>query len=254
LLAVILLVPTSLILGKSLFYPAPVNDYLIIFLSGALGIGIADTMFFRSLNLLGAGMSAIVDCLYSPFIIGLSTLCLNERLSIIQYVGVVMIISAVLTATQKKGRGKINRHDLVWGVFWGAMAMAVMAVGIVIVKPLLERSPLLWVTQMRLLSGALVLILILFLHPRRRRIIESLYAVKNWHYTLTGSFLGAYLSMILWLAGMKYTQASAAAALNQTSNIFIFIFASIFLKEEFNLQRVLAILLAVTGVLIVTFS
>ena len=60
--------------------------------------------------------------------------------------------------------------------------------------------------------------------------------------------------MMLWLAGMKYTLASTSAALNQTSNIFIFIFAAIFLKEKINLQRVIAILLGVSGVFLVSFG
>jgi drug/metabolite transporter (DMT)-like permease len=53
--------------------------------------------------------------------------------------------------------------------------------------------------------------------------------------------------MFVWLAGMKYTQASIASALNQTSTIFIFIFAAIFLKESINLKRTIGIILAFIG-------
>ena len=73
----------------------PAYDYWMLLVSGALGIGISDTFFFMSLNRLGAALSAIVDCLYSPFIIGLSVLWLGESLSVIQILGVVMIVSAV---------------------------------------------------------------------------------------------------------------------------------------------------------------
>ena len=66
-MAGVLLVPTALLFGENLLRPAPIEDYLLLLLSGVLGIGIADTLFFKSLNALGAGLSAIVDCLYSPF-------------------------------------------------------------------------------------------------------------------------------------------------------------------------------------------
>jgi drug/metabolite transporter (DMT)-like permease len=54
--------------------------------------------------------------------------------------------------------------------------------------------------------------------------------------------------------GMKYTQASIAAALNQSNNVFIFILAALFLKEPINQQRLVGIILAVTGSFLVIFG
>jgi len=106
-LAIVLLIPTLFLFKEQIFRDVPANDYLLLLLSGGLGLGIADTLFFKSLNLLGASMSAIVDCLYSPFIISLSIVFLNERLSLIQFIGVFMIVSAILTGMSKKSSGNI---------------------------------------------------------------------------------------------------------------------------------------------------
>lgn len=246
-------IPTILICNRTLFCQAPLHDYLILLASGALAIGLADTMFFKSLNLLGAGLSAIVDCLYSPFIIILSILFLGERLNLFQVIGACMIVSAVLTATSIKGRGTLDKKDLFRGVVWGALAMASMAVGVVMIKPVLNRSSLLWVTEVRLIGGSLTLLLLLLFNKNRTGIIQSLFSAKSWHYTVFGSLIGSYVAMVFWLAGIKYTQASIAAALNQTSNIFIFIFAGIFLKETINRYRLAAIAIAVAGAILVTF-
>lgn len=254
LLAVVLFIPTLYIFGGTYLGKAPVNDILLLLLSGALGIGIADTLFFKCLNKLGAGMTAIIDCFYSPFIIVLSIIFLGESLTAIQVFGVVLIISAVLTATHPKGRGDINRNDLLWGIIWGILSIASNAIGLVMIKPILEYSPLLWAVEVRLIGGVIILMLVLLFHPLRRKIILSLYSSKSWRYTISSSFFGTYLAMLLWLAGMKFTQASIAAALNQTSNIFIFIFAAFILKEKINLQRTIAIIVAVIGVFIVTFA
>ncbi|MCP4566365.1 MAG: DMT family transporter [FCB group bacterium] len=254
LLAVILVIPTVMIMGESLTRSASTNDYLLLLISGALGIGIADTLFFKSLNLLGAGLSAVVDCLYSPFVIGMSMIWLGERLTFLQIIGVLLILSAVLTATHRKGSGHLSRRDLWLGLFYGALAMATTAVGIVIAKPLLNNSPLLWVTEIRLLGGIAVLITVLAFHPRRVAILSTLRNRQGWKYTLSGSFIGTYMALIFWLGGMKYTQASIAASLNQTSNIFIFIFAAVFLREPINRQRVIGIILGVAGAFIITFS
>ena len=254
LLATLLIIPTMWVMGEAMFRDVPAGDYLLLLLSGVLGIGLADTMFFKSLNLLGAGLSAIVDCLYSPFIIVLSMWWLGENLTLIQVLGAVMIVTAVLTATSEKNSGNISARNLAWGIFWGGLGMAFMAVGIVMIKPLLERSPLLWATEVRLVGGWLALGIILLLYPARRAVLASLWHSRGWRYTVPGSFLGAYLATILWLAGMKFAPASIASALNQTSNIFIFIFAAIFLHEPINRVRVVGIILGVAGAFLVMFG
>lgn len=253
-LAMVLLVPTIFLFGEPVRGLFSTNEYLLLLASGALGIGLADTFFFKSLNLLGAGLSAIVDCLYSPFIIGLSVLWLAETLNLLQVAGVMMIISAVLTIRKANDKGKISRHDLLWGIIWGVMAMGTMAVGIVMIKPLLNRSPLLWLTEVRIIGGVATLALVLLFHPGRREIARPHLTSRGWIYLISGSFLGGFLSMIVWLAGMKFTMASIAAALNQTSNIFIFIFAAIFLKEPITPRRTAGIVLGVAGAFMVTFG
>jgi len=254
-LAILLFLPTLYLFGESLHPPgATTSDYWLLLLSGALGIGLADGMFFKSLNVLGAGLSAIVDCLYSPSIISLSLIFLGEKLTLLQIVGALMIISAVFTTVSRRKSTTLARRELLTGISWGVLAMFTMAVGLVIIKPLLGRSPLIWVTGIRLLGGLAALVVILALHRGRNKIMATLKSLGNWHYTVFGSFLGGYLSMILWLAGMKITQASTAAALNQTSNIFIFAFAAVFLKEPITAQRTLAIIVAVSGACLVTFG
>jgi drug/metabolite transporter (DMT)-like permease len=211
-------------------------------------------LFFMSLNALGAGRSAIVDCLYSPSIIALSMIWLGETLSVGQIVGVTLIVSAVLSIMVERQSVRAEHRHVLLGVLWGALAMVTMAVGIVLIKPLLEHSPLIWATEVRLLGGLIVLAVVLFLHPARLTIVKTIGHPLRWAYLLSGSFAGAYLSMVLWLAGMKYTQASTAAALNQTSNIFVFVFAALLLKEKITPVRLAAIILGVLGALLVTFS
>lgn len=254
LLAAVLIIPTLWLVGEELLRPNPKEDYLLLLLSGAMGIGIADTLFFMSLNLLGAGLSAIVDCLYSPFVIGTAMLWLGERLTFLQIIGVCMIVSAVLEATVRRHQSHITRRHLWLGILYGALSMAIMAVGIIMVKPLLEVSPILWVSEVRLLGGVLILAVVLLFHRERRAILKSAMVAKGRGYMFSASFVGAYAALLLWLGGMKYAQASVAAALNQTSNILVFVFAAVFLRERITVQRAFGIVLGVAGAYLVTFG
>lgn len=245
---------TIIALGHDIILDIPGHEYLLLLLSGVLGIGIADTLFFKTLNLLGAGLTAVVDCLYSPFMISLSIVFLSESMSVWQISGVLMIISAVLIVSGIQDGSRIPRRDIWMGIAMGALAMLSMAVSIVMVKPILDRLSLLWVTNVRMVGGLITLAVLLPFFRQRKRIIGSLTSMGNWKYMLPGSFLGAYLSLILWLGGMKYAQVSVAAALNQTNNVFVFFFAAVFLKETITRQKALAIILAIAGALMTTFG
>ncbi len=253
-LATALILPTVLLIEGGTVPDFSRRDVVLLLVSGALGIGIADTLFFMMLNRLGAALSSIVDCVYSPMVIAAAMIWLGERLGWLQLVGVVLIVSAVWEATRMKSTGTVSRSGVGWGVLWGISAMACMAVGIVMMKPILDTYSLLWVLEVRLVGGIAVLLLILAFNKKRREILGTLFVKQGWGYLLSGSFIGAYLALILWVAGIKYTQASQASALNQTSNIFVFVLAGVFLKERMTKQRVIGIGLAVIGVYLVTFG
>lgn len=253
-LALVLVLPTMYLFGQSLLHQAPASEYLLLMFSGVIGIAIGDTLFFKSLNQIGAGLTAIVVCLYSPFIIGLSVIWLGERITILQIAGTLMVVLAVLSTTQKNVTGKLSRRSLLVGILWGVLATACMAVGIVMIKPVLNHSPLLWATEVRLIGAVPALLIIFLLHPQRWKIAVSITLPGTWKYTLSGSFLGAYLAMILWLAGMKYTQASISSALNQTSTLFVVVLAAIFLDERLTLRRASAVVLALLGAALVFFG
>ncbi len=253
-LAFVLFAVTLVLFGERIIRDVPVSQYGLLFLSGVLGLGVSDTLLLKSLNLLGAGFWAIIACLWAPAIITLSFIFLDESMSLLQLCGVALIIIAILTVSTRKANLDIPKENLLWGIFWGILAVASGAVGIVIIKRLLEQSPVLWVTEIRLFGGISTLLFVFLFHPKRRNIITTLKSTQSWGYTLGGSLMGTYLAMLVWLIGMKYAEASIASSLNQTNNIFIFLFAWLILREPITRRRIIAIILGVAGAFIVTFG
>ncbi len=255
LLAFFLFLPTILLVEGKIFRPAATQDYLVLAASGILGIGIGDSLYFYSLNRLGAGLSAIVVCLYSPFIILLSVLWLNESMTLRQLAGIGLITSAIFIATFKRQSPPGGKTDhYLTGIIFGVLANAANAVSIVAAKKVLERSPVLWTAAVRLLGGIAALLILLAVMPGRRRIIAVFGQNQRWPATIAGSLIGAYLAMMIWLAGMKFTTASVASALNQTNTVFIFLFAFLLLHEPLTPKKGIGFLLAMLGVYLVTFG
>ena len=88
--------------------------------------------------------------------------------------------------------------------------------------------------------------------PQRRKLFAGFRPGPVWKWAVPGAFLGAYLSMLLWIAGFKYTEAAIAGILNQTSTIFAVLLAAVFLGETLTRRKLLAMSLTLGGVVVVT--
>ncbi len=243
---------TMVLLGLP-FFPAEAigSDWAVLFLSGAIGIGIADSLFFASLHRLGAGRQAIVDCAYSPCVLLCAWIYLDETISIFLLVAIVLMVLAILIGTYDPRAPA--RRELWKGVCFGLAAVSLMALGIVIAKPVLETSEVWWATTVRLLGGQCFLALFV-ISPRQRADIKRCFRPsRSWKLLVPASLVGTYLALLLWILSYKYTEkATLAGLLNQSSTIFILILAALFLKEPITRRTLAAITLGLAGVVLAT--
>ncbi len=246
-LTAIILLPFLILTGIPLVPPAlPNSQWLAVIASGILGIAVADTLFFACLNRIGAGMTAIVDCLYAPFVMTASWLFLYENPSIAQLGGALLVAAAVLAAAYKRN-GALPPKKILRGILFGAAGMALMAISIVIMSPALDLAPLFWVVELRLLAALAALLIMFAFQKNRRKQLTPLWEKGSRFYAFWGTIFGNLIAMTLWVAAFKFTSVNSAAILNQTSTIFIVILATILLKERFTRRRFLATVLAVAG-------
>ena len=240
-----------LVTGRPLLRMAPWQDYAILVASGIIAIALSDTLFHMCLNRVGAGVSAIVDTLYAPLIVLCAWLMLDERLGPWQLWGMALVVLAVLVATQVTPPQGVERRTLISGILIGVGAMVSLSFGIVLAKPVLNHSDVIWATTVRQFGSLLVLVPLTLIHPQRRRLWSVFRPQAAWRYSVPGTVMGSFLALLLWIAGMKFTQAGIAAILNQTSTIYILILASVFLKEPFSWRRGLSVGLALGGIALV---
>jgi drug/metabolite transporter (DMT)-like permease len=247
-LATALMVPTILLVhGPNLPAYSPA-EWGIVLLSGLIGIAIADTWYLRALNLMGASRTGVVGMLFSPFVVLLSVLFLAETLRPLQYLGFIVVLAGVLLVTWHRNRQEVSLRALRLGVAFGAASVLLMAIGIVMVKPILETHAFLWTVGLRLAAGSAGMLLYVSMSRGWQRMAIHYRAPQPWPTVIFASVMGSYVSMILWLAGYKLTQASIASVLNETASAFIVVFAWLILGEPMNLRKVLGVSLAFFGV------
>lgn len=251
LLATGLMVPTILIfhgLGLPGYSP---SQWLVVVISGLVGIAIADTWYLKALNLMGASRTGVIGMLYSPFVIILSMLFLAEALRPLQYLGFILVLGGILLVTWHRNRREASLRAIRLGVAYAAGSVMLMAIGIVMVKPVLEEHEFLWTVGVRLAAGAAGMVIFVSLSRGWQRMMVHYRSPQPWGTVIMASLLGSYVSMILWLAGYKLTQASIASVLNETAAAFIVLFAWLMLGETMSWRKLAGLVLAFGGVVVI---
>ncbi len=236
--------------------PAGVStfDWVALALSGVLGIGVADSLFFVALNRIGAGNTAIVDSLYSPFVILCAWAGLGEHIGPAVLAAMALMTGAILVGTWEPGQRTrhADRRGMIGGVLIGVLSILLMAGGLVIMKPILSHADPWWVTTVRLIAGT-VFIAVQAMLPRHRASVRQCFRPgSHWRTAIPAAIVGTYLAMITWIVGLKYTFASRASILNQTSSIFVILLAALFLGEKLTARRGVAVALAIGGTVLAT--
>ena len=215
-------------------------------LSGILGISVADTLYFKALNTLGAGRVGVLGNLFSPMVILLSFLFLGERLTLLQFSGFLLVMFGVVMVNQRRIDETLAPSQLRLGLLTGIAAIALNAAGIVMIKPVLEREPFFWVALLRLIAALVPMLWLWRMLPAHHRVPD--WRAVPWRLLIVAAVFGQYVAMLFWLAGYKYTSASVASILNETASIFILLLAWLLLKEPLGRRKLLGVACTFGGV------
>ena len=247
-----LMIPTLLLFENAPMPGYTPKEWFIVLTSGAIGIALADTWYLRALNLMGASRTGITASLFSPFVIILSVLFLGESLNGWQLGGFLLVMLGVLLVTWRQNRSEVSAADLKAGVLFGATSVLLMAIGVVMVKGVLETRPFLWTVEWRLVGGVVGMLIVASMRRGEwGRIKASFAKPQPWVTISIASVLASYVSMMLWLAGYKLTSASVASVLNESASGFIVLFAWLMLGESLAPRKLFGLLLTFAGVLLV---
>ena len=254
LLGFALIIPTLAVFEGLQIPEYSLTEAGIAIVSGFLGIAVADTWYLRALSLMGASRTGIVASLLSPFVILLSVLFLGESLHGWQLAGFALVMSGILLVTWRQNRREVDAAHLGKGVFYGVGAVFLMAVGVVMVKEILETRPFIWTTALRLAGGLSGMLIYMVVRGRVGVVMQRFRQPLQWKFIVPASFLGAYVSMMMWLAGYKLIPASEASILNETANAWIVLLAWLMLGESIGYRKVAGILLTSIGVVIMLLA
>ncbi len=263
-LAIVLLGLTMVALGTGLPAERPAADWLRLAVSGIIGIAIADTLLFEGLRRIGAARLAIVDTAYAPVVVLLSWAFLGERPSGGFALGAALVVGGVALASlparggpagpEAVGGAAANRRELALGTGMALMAIAGTACGVVIAKPVLASADLVEATWTRLVAGVAAMAVWVRVGGRGAEAAAAFRPARVWWALVPGALIGAYVSLLLWLGGYKWADASVAAVLNQLATVYMLVLARLALGERVRPRQVAGGAVAAVGALVVVLG
>jgi drug/metabolite transporter (DMT)-like permease len=229
------------------------DQWFRLTLSGFLGVAVGDLLFIAGLNRLGAGLTAIVDCAYSPLVILFAFLLYSEIVPPPVFFGGGLVLLAIIVGAEVDESQSLGVRQLVIGTILAITSLASMVYGVLIIKDVFKTQPVMWVVAYRFSIGSLALFLWALLTGKIKETV-AIFSMPERRPANIGSFFGTFLASFFWIMGFKYTLSGKAAILNQLSTPFIFILGAWLLKEKLTPRRVIAIVLAFIGAIIVGLS
>ena len=259
-IAFILFILVFNFLGLPFWYDGFIlNDYLIIIVSGILGMGIGDSLFIYALSRIKANQAAIIDTMAPVINYFLSFIILGTILNLSQTIGSLIVIIAILFITYENKLDKNQENVDKKGVALQLIATVTSCYGIVLLKPVLNKvgdsiQLQIWITVFRLLPGMLIAWIIFFSQKNSMLLLLKIKNRDILKKMFLGSFLGTFMALSFWIIGYaNIPEPPIASIIGQTAVIFITVFSSFFLKEKITVIKSISILVAILGVMIVIF-
>ena len=243
-------------------------------LSGFFGIGLGDSAYFQALPRLGSRRTVLLSqCLTAPFAILLEWVWLGTTLHWAQAVCVGVILAGVAIALAPDDHLKISRRDWkigiaasVLGALGGALGAVVIRKGYAAIAEAGLSVDAGTTGYQRVLGGILVpTVALLVFKWRSARAHGALFEEKTWQvsrekwrrmwpWVLANALAGQTLGVTCMQWALKTTQAGIVAAIIATSPIVLLPMTRIVEGEKIGLHSLIGALIAVAGVIGLTFA
>lgn len=226
-----------------------INAWMLLIASGLCGIALGDTFFFAALRRLSPHTLVILLMSGQVLTVLLAVVFLGERLKLVQWGGIVLVILGIGIVVWEKSQEKSSWQ----GIIFGLLAVACMSVSILLAKVALNDTvamrDTLQATAIRMASGTLGIGLFGWYSGGLQRWTEPFrdrQLVRRFFIAVTVvTFGGFWLSLL----AVKYVEVSIASTLNSTEPLFILPLSVIFLKEPITKRALWGTAVTILGIL-----
>jgi len=242
-------------------------------LSGFFGIGVGDTAYFQALPRLGSRRTVLLcQCLTAPFAAFIEWIWLGTKLNLPEILCVGVILVGVAIALAPGDHLKISRRDWEVGILGCVISAIGAAIGAVLIRKAFQAAaaegfhPDAGTTgYQRVLGGILIPIVALVIfkwqtaQPHGPAFADETLQITRdkwrrlWPWLLANALAGQTLGVTCMQWALKTTQAGIVTAIIATTPLFLLPMSRIVEKEKIGIRPLIGALVAVAGVIGLTF-
>ncbi len=228
--------------------PVSVQDFLLLGVSGILGITLGDTFFFMALMNLGPSLASLMGTLLPVSVAFSAAIFLSEKPSLPAWAGIFLTVGGVAWVLKER----LPRNDIIrnkpLGVKYRLLSILCMTAGVIFAKIGISSVSAAQASFIRMAWGVAGLIVWGIFN---QELNDWIAPFKKPHLLKKVSFIAFIIvfgGFWLSLVALKYTDASFANTLGSTSPLFILPMAAIVFKEKISMRAGFGAVVAVGGV------
>lgn len=223
-------------------------EFSFLALSGVIGISIGDSLFFKSLQDLGAKVQVIFFLLGQIFTMILSLLLLGELLSLEQYIGAVILLTGIVIVIWGKQE---NHPNKVRGIVCGLLSILCFSVSAIMVKMAIAEVEVVTATFYRMLFGTIFTLGFGVVGKQLPTWIKPLKDKRLLALFILNVFVITYGGFLLSMVAIKLISVSLVSVLGTTEPVFVLLFAYLINKEKITKQEVIGTMITLVGLFII---
>lgn len=229
---------------------ASLHNWIWLSVSGLIGFVIGDFLLFKSFMVVGAWLAMLIMTLAPPMAAVFGWLLLDERLSIMSLVGMVITLAGIVVVIfRPEGKnGNVAVSKPIAGLLFAFGGALGQALGIVFSKYGMQQYSPFAATQIRIISGVIGFIVLITLLGKWVSVSSALINRKAMISTTIGAFFGPFLGVSFSLLAIQHTSTGIASTIMALVPIFIIPPSILLFKHKITAREILGTIISLCGV------
>lgn len=247
--SIVLIGALALVMGG--FASVTWKEFLFLALSGIIGISVGDTLFFKSLQDLGAKVQVLYFLLGQVVTMFLSLLFLGEVLSLVEYIGATVLLIGIVVVTWGKQEDHPNKRR---GIIGGFLSILCFSLSNIMVKMTIGDVEVVTATFYRMLFGTIAVLFAGLTSHKLREWIEPLKEKSTLLLFVLNLLVITFGGFLLSMAAIKNVSVSLVSVLMTTESVFVLIFAYLINKEKATGRELVGAAVSIIGLLLIIIN